>query len=250
MSEFKKGGIALLLPSDGRKVSMEFYMSLLGLGYPVGTHRFLFANKKDPNKLQTRAEQRIALLEKSAAVGAEFSMWIDDDTICPAETIQELFYVMSQHPEAGIVGGIYCTKTVPPSPIVFMEFGAGPYWHWTIGDVFPCKAVGTGCMMVRNSILSKIPKPWFQDTSKSQTGVFEDRGGVKLHLIGEEGTDDVYFCAKVLAAGYDVVAHGGVLPFHEDQDGNFYQLPRDSYPVTSYIEKMKAAGKPVSPIAL
>jgi hypothetical protein len=250
MSEFTKGGIALLIPSDGRKVSIEFCMSLPALGYPVGTHRFMFMNKKDPAKLQTRAAQRETLLEKSVAIGAEFSMWIDDDTVCPPETIQELFYVMAQHPEAGIVGGIYCTKTVPPQPIVFMEFGAGPHWRWTIGDVFPCKGLGTGCMMVRNSIMAKIPKPWFQDTSESQSGVFEERNGVKLHMIGTEGTDDVYFCAKVLAAGYDVVAHGGVLPFHQDQDGKFYQLPRDSYPVTSYIAKMKAAGTPVSPIAL
>lgn len=238
----KPKGICTLIASSGRDVCLEWALSLPALTYPVGMHHFMNASKKDPNNPEfTRAAQREKLMESSEAV-AEFSMWIDDDTILPSIAISELFFVMQQNPKIGVVGGVYCTKEASPSPIVFMELGAGPHWQWTLGDVFQCAGLGTGCMLIRNSILKDIPKPWFQDTSTPGYGEKKTINGVEVSITGSEGTDDLYFCQKVTDAGYEIVAHGGVLPTHYDSETHlFHALPKNSYPVTSYLEK-KAAG--------
>src|ERR1039458_894343 len=130
----KPNGIAILIPSSGRDVCLEWAMALKALMPPVGINQFMFVNKAnpdepDPSKRFTRAKQREVLAEKAAAVNSEFMMWLDDDTIPPSTAMQELFFVLAQNPDAGICGGIYCTKIIPPEPLVFMELGAGVYWH-------------------------------------------------------------------------------------------------------------------------
>lgn len=239
----KPNGIALLVPSSGRHVCIEWAAAIRQLVYPVGMNQFMTISKPDPNiKEPQRDKQREKMAEWAVAAGAEFSMWVDDDTIPPARAIVELHFVMAQNPNAAIVGGIYCTKEVPPSPIVFETIGGGPFWHWTLGDVFKCAALGTGCMLVRNSILKDIPKPWFKDTATANLGEVEHRNGVEINITGHTGTDDVYFCKKVAAAGYDIIAHGGILPVHVDYSDNdkAYKLPRNSYPVVSYQERLDA----------
>lgn len=213
-------------------------MAISSLGFPVGMNHFKFVSKPTPGNepKHLRDLQREALAEKAVKVGAEYMMWVDDDTIPPPTAIQELFFVLSQHPEAAICGGIYCTKQIPPSPIVFKELGAGPFWHWTLGEVFECKGLGTGCMMVRTSIMKDIPKPWFKDTSESYLGETENFNGVEVKITGRTGTDDTYFCKKVSDAGHIILAHGGILPVHVDYNDNNkgYKLPENSYPVLSY----------------
>jgi hypothetical protein len=242
----KPNGIAVLIPSSGRNVCVEWAVRMAQLAYPVGMNHFWFIDRADPAaKGSTRDTQRERLAEKAVDMNSEFMMWIDDDTVPPPNAVTELFYVLSQNPKAAICGGIYCTKEVPPSPIVFMELGGGPYWQWTLGDVFKCKGLGTGCMMVRTSVMKDIPKPWFKDTSESTPGDIEDRGGVLLRIAGRTGTDDTYFCKKVDEAGYEILAHGGVLPTHVDYSSDpmkVYKLPLNSYPVTSY--KSKLDGEP------
>jgi hypothetical protein len=232
-------GIAILVPSSGRNVCIEWAMALASLSFPVGMNHFWYISKAAPGSGHTRDKQREELAEVAIKVNAEFMMWIDDDTVPPASAVQELYYVLAQHPKAAICGGIYCTKDVPPMPIVFMELGAGPYWEWTIGDVFKCKGLGTGCMMVRTSVMKDIPKPWFKDTSEAKLGDTEMRNGIEVKIVGRSGTDDVFFAKKVSDAGYEIWAHGGVLPVHVDYaTGNTYKLPKNSYPVVTYQEKL------------
>ena len=246
----KPNGIVVLVPSNGRPVCMEWAAALASFTYPVGMNHFLYVSKTDPNAGHTRAEQREMLAEMAVKINAEYMMWIDDDTVCPAGTIQELFYILAQNPNVAIAGGIYCTKSHPAEPIVFLELGGGPHWRWTLGDIFPCAGLGTGSMMVRTSVLKELPKPWFQDTSKATLGETEVRGGETINVAGRTGTDDLYFCKKVAEAGYGIVAHGGVLPVHVDYSVTPhvpYKLPKNSYPVTSYAEKLDALNATLPP---
>lgn len=242
MSEKKFKGVALAIPSDGRDVNIHWALAIVALGYPVGMNRMVLVSVKDPNRKEhTRDMQREILCENALKAGAEFLMFIDDDTIPPPQTIQELWYVLSQNPNAAVAGGIYCTKQTIASPLVFMDIGAGSYWDWTVGDVFKCAALGTGCMMIRTRALLNIPKPWFQDTSESMLGDIEQVNDLEMRVTGRSGTDDIYFCKKVTDAGYDILAHGGVLPQHVARDENgvsrFYTLPTNSGPFTRYLEK-------------
>ena len=250
MSAPKPNGIVLLIPSNGRNTCIEWAAALASFSYPVGMNHFLYMSKADPDGGHTRAEQREMLADMAVKINSEYMMWIDDDTVCPATTIQELFYILAQNPKAAIAGGIYCTKSHPSEPIVFLELGGGPHWLWTMGDVFPCKGLGTGCMMVRTSVLKDLPKPWFQDTSKSIAGETEVRGGETINVAARTGTDDLYFCKKVSEAGYDIIAHGGILPVHVDYSTTPnvpYKLPKNSYPVTSYQQKLDALNATLPP---
>ena len=242
----RPNGLAVLVPSSGRHVCIEWAMAMASLSFPVGMNHFWYVSKAN-GQGHTRDQQREALAEMAIKINAEFMLWIDDDTVPPATAAQELFFVLSQNPKAAICGGIYCTKEEPPSPIVFLELGAGPHWQWTLGDVFKCAGIGTGCMMVRTEVMKHLPKPWFKDTSEAKLGEFEDRNGEPMRVVGRSGTDDTFFCDLVSKAGYDIIAHGGVLPVHVDYEtGNTYKLPKNSYPVTSYAEKLEAvnAGLP------
>jgi len=246
----KYKGMALNIASGRTFVHFEWAMAINALAYPVGMNRFILASvkpRKDKN-LHTRDMQRELLAEKTLDLGAEFFLSIDDDTVPPPHTINELFYVMAQHPNAAVVGGIYPTKTTPEQPLVWKEIGGGPYWDWTVGDVFPCAGVGAGCMMVRTKVLENIPKPWFRDVSEPLMGVTERIGTQDIRIVGSGGTDDLYFCKKVADAGYEIWAHGGVLPQHietkYDEEGDayavFHKLPESTPPFQRYLERLKA----------
>lgn len=249
----KPKGIAILIPSSGRHVHPQWAIALRQLAAPVGQSLFIFINYPDSEALKrgefTRARQREQLVEAALKVNPEYLMWVDDDTIPPPSAILELFFVLAQNPKAMICGGIYCTKTEPPQPIVFMDYGSGPHWLWTFGDVFKCKGLGTGCMLVRADVMRKIEKPWFKDTSESKLGDTELIDGNLVNIASRTGTDDIYFCKKVDALGYDIIAHGGVLPAHMDYETDLvYKIPVNSYPVQSYQERLDKvnAGLPES----
>ena len=241
MSERKhrtKVGICVVVPSSGRNVSVEWAMSIATLAYPTGMNHSWFISKADPNNSSmTRDVQRDTLAEKALALGAEYMMCFDDDTVPPSHAIMSLWYVLSQNPKAAVAGGIYCTKSETPEPIVYKTLGDGAFWNWTLGDIFPCAGIGAGCMMVRLSALKDIPKPWFKDQLGNSDRRKEKIGDLEMDVVSEIMTDDLYFCRKVTDAGYEILAHGGILPLHIGQDGRQFHLPDDCYPVKSYMEK-------------
>ena len=238
MSRKIKMGVCVAVASSGRPVSIEWSMAIATVAYPVGCNHAWLISKADPdNEHMTRDIQRETLAERALALGTEYLMCFDDDTVPPAHAITSLWYVMAQNPKAAIVGGIYVTKSEHPECIVYKEIGGGAFWNWTLGDIFPCAGLGLGCMMIRLSALKNIPKPWFKDTLGNTPQHKEMIGDVMCDIVSDQGTDDLYLCRKVAEAGYDIIAHGGVLPLHIGEDGTQYTMPEDSYPVTSYKKK-------------
>ncbi len=169
---------------------------------------------------------------------------LDDDTIPPAHAIQSLWSVLANNPKVAICGGIYVSKDGDfPQPLVFKDLGGGVMWNWTLGEVFPCAGIGTGCMMVRLAAFKDIPKPWFKDSKPTDEYNRTNRtmvGDIQLNLVEDFGTDDLYFCRKVAEAGWGILAHGGVLALHVDAEGKSYMLPENSYPIQSYMKKRAA----------
>jgi hypothetical protein len=212
-------GVGVCVASSGRPVHLRWATSLPSLAYPVGMSVGWFCTE-GPD----RAKNREKLVDEVLKTGAPFSFLLDDDTVCPNFTIRWLHAEMEKDPKIAICGGIYCTKEDPPEPIVFKKMGGGPFYQWKVGSVFECAGLGTGCMLVRNEVFKHISKPWFLEPDE----VFVDaKNGKPSRVVG---TDDLFFCDKVGKAGYKIMAHGGVLPVHIDQDGKMYTLPIDSYP--------------------
>lgn len=221
-------GLFIGLASSGRSVRMQWSLSLINLvtNLPVGCHS-TWMIEAGPD----RAGNRERLAEKAIEAGARYLFFLDDDTICPNTTFKLLAYELEKNPRIMVAGGIYCTKEAIPHPLVFKEIGGGPFWTWKAGEVFDCAGLGTGCMMIKTEVFKHLPKPWFfepYDTPTNESRMIGDR---EVPITHRSGTDDLYFCQKVADAGFRIVAHGGVLPVHMDENGIVYALPQDSYPL-------------------
>jgi hypothetical protein len=221
-------GIFVAIASSGRAVDVRWSLSLVGLitNVPVGTHTTWMVQIG-----QDRAANREFLAEKAIAAGARYLFMVDDDTICPNTTFKSLIYELEKDPKIMVAGGIYCTKEALPNPLVFKTIGDGPFWNWKQGEVFDCAGLGTGCMMVKTEVFRHLSKPWFFEPHETPTAETMEIDGERIPVSHRSGTDDLYFCQKVAAAGFRLVAHGGVLPIHLDQNGGLYTLPADSYPM-------------------
>lgn len=220
--------LMLAIPFSGRYVAPEWALSLMNLRYPRGSNHGQFVTKG-----MKRDEARNRLVEKAIAEKAEYIFFVDDDTAPPSDAIHQLTqFLDTSPPDVMVCGGIYTTKTDLHEPLVFQDYGSGPFWKWKLGDVFECWGIATGCMMIRTEVFKKLEKPWFRDIDSL------DEVGSDVHVFGGESapdqfhmTDDLYFCQKVRNAGFKIAAHGGVLPVHWDQNGIGHVLDDNAYPV-------------------
>jgi hypothetical protein len=144
--------------------------------------------------------------------------FVDDDVLVPAQTLRKLIDSLSKiqaleklkhgKPETMAIGGVYCSKEELATPIVYNKLGAGPYWDWKVGEVFPCEGIGTGCLLIDTQVFQHLEKPWFKTVDE-----LKDDGGM---LSRTNITDDLYFCRKVINAGFRIACHGGLLCGHYD----------------------------------
>lgn len=168
-------------------------------------------------------EKARELLAEAAMVAQSKYLWfVDDDTIPPPNALRRLHYVLENNPDVAVAGGVYMTKCDPPGPVIFRGMGLGPFWNWKVGDVFEVTGMGAGCMLIKCEIFNKIPKPWFPWIEDQST---------TPQIPSVTISEDINFCNAVRAAGYKVVAHGGILCDHYDHaTGKTYSLPESSYP--------------------
>lgn len=211
--------IAIGIATNGRRVELAWAKSIAKIfrTAPISSDFIVVNNAPDatdsnPKRIAKIAANRQQIAEQAVEDGFEYLFFLDDDIVCPAETLQ-LLHNQFTDPQVMVCGGICPAKEEYPTPLVFKEFDTGgPFFGWKKGDVFPCKALGTGCMMIRTKIFESLNKPWFK---------FDDE-----HKQGE----DVYFCRKVNEAGFIILAHAGVLPDHISPDGHIFNLPDLSNP--------------------
>ena len=220
--------VAVAIPSGhGRNIPLEWAIGLAIMTPPCNSN-YVFL----PIKGMKRDLARIALVKQAQKLNARRLLFIDDDTVPPPEVIAKLMFALDNaDDDVKVVGGIYCSKTEPPFPMVFEDEGTGPFWKWKVGDVFPVGRIGTGCMMIDMKVFDMLPEPWFADidgVDEARAAGLYQNGRVPL---GVKITDDMYFCKKVREARFRILAHGGVLCDHYGQDGRVYRLPSDSYPM-------------------
>lgn len=221
-------GILVGIASSGRPVNIGWSLSLinLALNAPMGTFvTWMVENGTD------RAGNREKLAEAAIAGGARYLFFLDDDTICPNTTLKYLAYEIEKDPAIMICGGIYCTKELPSVPIVMKRFGDGPYFRWKKGEVFDCEGLGTGAMLIKTEVFQHLEKPWFYEPNEAPVGESIKMGDKVVPIMHRSGTEDLYFCRKVLDAGFRIVAHGGVIGLHVGQDGTPYGLDPSAFPL-------------------
>lgn len=179
-------------------------------------------------------EARNDIVRHALKMKAKYIWFVDDDTAPPKEAARHLMFVLEQADEDVMVGGgIYCAKTHPTEPVVYRGNGQGAFWKWRVGEVFECTGLGTGCMMIKTEVFKHLEEPWFK-TVQEFPEEMQLSDGTPVQSIQQ--TDDLYFCDKVIAAGFRIVADGAIQCIHWDvKTGTPYMLPEDSYPVRNAI---------------
>lgn len=211
--------LMLGIPTLGRPVPLQWALNFKSLSPPINFNQeFNLVYGKEIGFA------RNALAKAALERNCKYLFFLGDDTVVPPHTLRQLIYRMENHPGVDVVGGVYCSKSDPPAPLVFRGNGVGSYWDWKIGEFFRCTGLGMDCTLIRVEILKKLPEPWFETIS---TDKFLD--GI---LSVEEWTEDLRFCKKVEEAGFGIWCDASVICEHWDVYGNkVYTLPKDSLPM-------------------
>jgi hypothetical protein len=106
---------------------------------------------------------RNIIVQEAVNVGAKYLIFLDEDVIFPANGLPTLVYHMETKPDITFVGGLYATKSVPPEPLVYTEWGAGAYYGWKAGEFIKVLFTGMGFSIIRLSDLDNIKTEEYQE---------------------------------------------------------------------------------------
>jgi len=220
-------GLLVGLPSRGKKVAFEWAMAFSGQNYPMNVNRMIAVMRNKPNGgIENRIDyKRNKIAEMAIQKKAKYVWFLDDDVGAPFFACRKLIYDLeSADDDVMVAGGIYASKGTPNEPLVYKEFGVGAHWKWKKGEVFDCVGIGTGCMLIKTEVFTKIEPPWFKTVDEGPNG----------DSLGMNISDDLYFCQKVVEGGYRIIADGSVLCVHYDYNEDppkAYFLPGEEWSV-------------------
>ena len=120
-------------------------------------------------------------IASQAVKNSDYLFFIDDDMIFPPNTLDKLLARKKD-----IVGGVYMTKYDKQEPVVEYFDDERPK------DLFKCKAIGTGMLLIKTDVFKKVPQPWFKYE-------WYPNGMVKR-------SHDWIFCEDARREGYDIWA--------------------------------------------
>ena len=225
--------VALGIPFSGRYVPPEWSMALNKLIYPMNCrHAAIYVNCSRHEPKLSREEAREEIVSVANRLKAEYLLFLDDDTEPPENAVISLIQQLDSHPDFSICAGIYPRRGTG-EPMVFINRNLGPHWRWRVGQVFECAEIGTGCMLIRLSLFNTLPKPWFRDLNtleeELEAGVLTSTD-IDLNTTRGAMTDDIFFCRKATDAHHRILAHGGVICRHWGRNGDYYEIPADSFP--------------------
>lgn len=233
MSSNKKPLFMVGLPTNGEH-SFLFTQFMLGTAWPVN---FGMEFRAVPG--QEVGDARNILVQEAVNIGCKYIMFIDEDVIGPQNGVIKLLYLMENHPEWTMAGGVYPTKSIPPQPLIFTEWAQGAYWGWKMGELVKVLGAGCGFNMFRVSDLVAMTEPkeyerrnpwngtpmvvreWFK-TSAWYTP--SDKG-----MIREGHTEDSWFYMMAERAGLQCWIDTSVWCRHYDKTtGAAFEVPTES----------------------
>jgi hypothetical protein len=225
---------------SAKPVPAEWAVSMLAQVYPLNVNVCKFTTCGEEV-----GEARNHIVEEALKMRSKYLWFVDADTAPPKEAARVLMYLLEQSPDDVMVaGGIYCAKMNPTEPVVYRGHGSGAFWKWKVGEVFECTGIGTGCMMIKTEVFKHLEQPYFKTVHEIPENM-KLANGAAVDSI--QTTDDLYFCDKVTAAGFKIMAHGGVQCIHWDiETGTPYMLPQDSYPVIHALNTVRADGTKIN----
>ena len=134
------------------------------------------------------AENRNFIAVQAVRKECDYLFFVDDDMVFPPDTLERLLahnkdiVGVAYHPRFEI--DMDTTKRLDETHIMTLEKEGSPK------ELFECKGVGTGVMLIDTKVFHKIKQPWFKITN-------HDSG---YTTQGE----DWWFCERAREAGYGV----------------------------------------------
>ena len=212
-------GLIICIPTLGRAVPLTWAWAFKNMVPSINYNvEYLQINGKQV------AEARNEAAEYAVKKNVRYLFFVGDDVVVPQHTLKQLIFRMENNEKLGVVGGIYCSKSDPPAPLVFRGNGAGSYWDWKAGEFFEVTGLGMDCTLIRTEVFKEVSKPWFntEDSNKFLDGV----------NAAQMWTEDLYFLWKVhKETEWKIYADATVLCEHWDVSKNkSYTLPFNSLP--------------------
>ena len=172
----------------------------------------------------------------------EWLLFLEHDNILPPDTFRKMneYMIGGKYP---VVAGLYFTKTEPPEPMVYREWGHGYYDKWKLGDKVMARGCPFGCTLIHGSLIKELWKnapEYIVGTTLTRKvfheGQFDKPDPIGMFLGG--GTSDLAFCKdlqekkifektgwnKFQKMKYPILIDTSIFVKHIDQDGTQFPL--------------------------
>jgi hypothetical protein len=191
-----------------------FYDSLLGLKKPPGTGLV-------PVHGASPAENRNIIAEQAMRLGAPWILYLDDDQVIAPDTLLQLIRA-----DKDVVSGLYVSREAPFIPHVYDRVDErGACFPRLLerhdGGLHQVLATGAGCLLVKTKVFTKLEKPWWRIGQ-----IYADKWG-----------DDLDFCHRVRAAGFEIWADLSTLVGHQMTGTLWPQRKEDGTWVTTLLQQ-------------
>ena len=223
---------------------------LFYIGVPtIGQHSYLFTQSMlgaiMPSNFSMKMQfisswevgrARNMFAQEAVNIGAKYLMFRDEDTLAPANIIPYLLYHMERNPSWTFLGGLYATKSFPPEPLVYKEWGQGPFYNFHKGEMLKVLYTGMGASMIRVSDLLALPtttykekNPWTNEINEVHEWFRTDTSG-SIDYIGRKvekngHTEDAFFFDMLDKAGLKAFVDTNMLCGHYDKNTNMIFYP-------------------------
>lgn len=208
-------------------VTIEWHRAERNLALPTNINRIQV--HKDGMEV---GEARQSCVEDCMALSRrpEFIFFLDYDVIPCFDAVTKLLYRARHFPDYDVFAGVYCLKSTVAEPLIYKDWGVGPFWDWSIGDLLLDGITGVhmGCTLIRMSLFDRL------DYKSKPAFLTENYHYVKDGMMHtNRGTEDLYFCKRAIEeADAKILVDTSVLCGHQDfATGQIYGLPADSRPV-------------------
>lgn len=134
----------------------------------------------------------------------EWLLFWEDDNIPPNDALVKLNEYMIQG-DIPVIAGMYTTRSIPPEPMVYKEFGSGYFGDWKLGDKVWVKGCPFGFTLIHVSLLKVL---WDESPEYVVNGITTRRVfniPNKAHVdpetgawLTETGTSDLAWCKRLV----------------------------------------------------
>lgn len=177
--------VAFGIPTEGH-TPPEAFQSIRNMCFRHGVLQERTKNSTNPVEFFDMTAGRMftplareQLAEKAIGAGADYLFMIDDDMLAPAN----LFELLWRH-NVDIVSPLAFTRNPPHLAVLYdLSEGWDPIMHrafvdtrwiksWPRNKLVECDATGFGAVLIKTSVLKKMPQPWFMCSSATGEDVW------------------------------------------------------------------------------